>query len=75
MKFAHDKKPDYLWIGCSDSRVSKNEITITHSGEIFVHRKIAIICVLEYAGQFSINKKNPQISLIKTLYACDTGII
>lgn len=52
------QKPDYLWIGCSDSRVPANEVTSTESGEIFVHRNIAnlvvhtdlnLLSVLEYA--------------------------
>lgn len=57
-KLSLGQKPDYLWIGCSDSRVPANEVTNTESGEIFVHRNIAnlvvhtdmnLLSVLEYA--------------------------
>lgn len=60
-KLSIGQKPDYLWIGCSDSRVPANEITSTTSGQIFVHRNIAnlvvhtdmnFLSVLEYAVNF-----------------------
>jgi carbonic anhydrase len=55
------QSPEFLWIGCSDSRVPANEITGTQPGEIFVHRNMAnmvvhtdlnLLSVLQYAVEY-----------------------
>lgn len=57
-KMAEAQDPDYLWIGCSDSRVPANQIVGLEPGHLFVHRNVAnlvphtdfnCLSVLEYA--------------------------
>ncbi len=64
------QQPDYLWIGCSDSRVPPNLITQTQPGEIFIHRNIANLAIHTDLNMFTVLQYAVEILNVKHIVVC-----
>ena len=53
-RLERQQSPDYLWIGCSDSRVPANQIVDLDPGALFVHRNVATLAPPQYTNYLSV---------------------
>jgi carbonic anhydrase len=69
-RLARQQKPEYLWIGCADSRVPANEIVGLAPGELFVHRNVANLVVHTDLNCLSVLQYAVEVLGVREIIVC-----